>query len=227
MKRALEDDSGDPDLRVGARSRPVYWAETSLLPSSSLQWVELCPSKIHVKVLTTSTSERKLNWEECHCIRNSLRQGLAGGGWAPNPMSGVLGGEIWTQTHTRGKCHGLHSSSCTATCQGTTKAKKEAWNRPSSSTFRKSWHLALRTSSLRSCETINFCEATRFVVLCHSSPRILMHLSSVRGVLWTRFVTFRLSLDLNWNVPRVLEILGSTVWKPWGQVIAKVQLSLN
>lgn len=91
MKRPLEDDSGDPVLGVGAHTRWVYYAEASLFPSSSLQWVELYPSKIHVKVLT---SECKLNWEECHCICNSLRQGLtefpSGSSPSKDPMSYLL-----------------------------------------------------------------------------------------------------------------------------------------
>ena len=170
---------------MGAHTRQDYWA------SSSLRWVELCPSKIHVKVLTTNTSECKLNWKEGHCRCHSLRRSYTGIGWFPLPEWLVTLREKFGHRHTHtGKM--LHSRSHAATSQGTTKAKKEAWSRPSSSTFRGSWHIA-----------------------------------SASEVLWTRFVTFRLSLDLNWKVPGVLEVLGSTNWKPWGQVISKVYLSLN
>lgn len=64
--------------------------------------VELCPSKIHVQVLSTSTSARKLNWKEDHCRCNLLGRGLTGGGRAPNPSEWCpQRGNVDTDTHMR------------------------------------------------------------------------------------------------------------------------------
>lgn len=58
------------------------WSPWSVFTQSYLWWVESCPPKTQVEVLTTSAWESDLIWKYGHCRCNRLRS-WTGVGWVP------------------------------------------------------------------------------------------------------------------------------------------------